>query len=389
MSEDIKAEISKKIEGIENKIAEFSEKAKADIANTGKISTENTAALDKLGEKQLEIAARLLNLEQKGGANDPAPKPQGWGAQFTNSGSYKNFVEGNTRKAFFEIQNNTVGVGDIAQEKDRRPGIVQGPSQPLTLEDILNKVPTTKDAIEYVREGTFSNNAAEVAEKALKPESDITFNSATVNIANVAHWIKISTQLAADSPALQAYIETRMRYGVNRRVETQLAVGNGTTPNIGGLFKAGNFTPHGYALAALTSTVSKKLELFRRIIADLTIAGYPGDAILMNPMDWAVLELDMLGTPALQGQVRVDEMGNTRLWGLPIIQSIGVAPDTFLIGSFRQAATLYVRSDVKVEMFEQDVDNVQKNLITLRAERRLALSVEVPAAIRGGDLTPA
>lgn len=387
MSDDIKAEISKKIEGIENKIAEFSEKAKADIANTGKISTENTAALDKLGEKQTEIANRLLAIEQKGGA-DPAPKPQGWGAQFTNSASYKSFIEGSTRKAFFEIQNNTVGVGDVAAEKDRRPGVVAGPSQPLTLEDILNKVPTTKDAIEYVREASFVNNAAEVAEKAQKPESDITFTSATVNIATVAHWIKISTQLAADSPALQAYIETRMRYGVNRRVETQLAVGNGTTPNIGGLFKAGNFTPHGYALAALTSTVSKKLELFRKIMADLYIAGYPGDAILMNPADWAVLEIEMLGTAALQGQIRVDEAGTTRLWGLPIIQSIGVAADTFLIGSFRQASTLYVRSEVKVEMFEQDVDNVQKNLITLRAERRLALAVEVPAAIRGGDLTP-
>jgi hypothetical protein len=44
---------------------------------------------------------------------------------------------------------------------------------------------------------------------------------------------------------------------------------------------------------------------------------------------------------------------------------------------------------VVVDMSESDSDNFTKNLITLRAERRLALTSEVPAAIRGGDLTPA
>ncbi len=44
---------------------------------------------------------------------------------------------------------------------------------------------------------------------------------------------------------------------------------------------------------------------------------------------------------------------------------------------------------VVVEMSDSDGDNFTKNLITLRAERRLALATEKPAAVRGGDLTPA
>jgi hypothetical protein len=40
-------------------------------------------------------------------------------------------------------------------------------------------------------------------------------------------------------------------------------------------------------------------------------------------------------------------------------------------------------------MSDSDENNFQLNLITLRAERRLALTVEKPAAIRFGDLTPA
>jgi hypothetical protein len=40
-------------------------------------------------------------------------------------------------------------------------------------------------------------------------------------------------------------------------------------------------------------------------------------------------------------------------------------------------------------MSDSDSDNFTKNLITIRAERRLALAIEAPAAIRAGDLTPA
>ena len=39
-----------------------------------------------------------------------------------------------------------------------------------------------------------------------------------------------------------------------------------------------------------------------------------------------------------------------------------------------------------VELFEQDVDNVQKNLVTIRAERRLGFGIERVSALVGGDL---
>jgi hypothetical protein len=42
-----------------------------------------------------------------------------------------------------------------------------------------------------------------------------------------------------------------------------------------------------------------------------------------------------------------------------------------------------------VDMFDQDENNAQLNLVTIRAERRLALTVEKPAAMIYGDLTPA
>jgi len=171
-------------------------------------------------------------------------------------------------------------------------------------------------------------------------------------------------------------------------VETQLAVGDGTAPNISGIFDSGNFTAHGYANANLGSTL-KKLVMIRLIIGDLWAAGYPADAILLNPADWATMENELMITAAGQARVNVDEAGNARLFGVPVIPAIGVAADTVAVGAFRQACVIHNREGVMVDLSESDTDNFIKNLVTIRAERRLALAVEIPAAIRAGDLTPA
>jgi HK97 family phage major capsid protein len=252
-------------------------------------------------------------------------------------------------------------------------------------------MPTSSNAIEFTKENVFTNSAAEAAEGAQKAESALTWTLVNMPVSTVAHWIKISKQLAADAPALAAYVNSRMRYGVNQKVDIQLVVGDGTAPNISGTYDTGNFTAHGYTNAALTaiSATFKKLVLIRKIMADLYTAGYPADAIVLNPADWATMEIELFTTAAGQTLYSVNEAGQARLFGLPVIQAIGMAADTLQVGRFSEAYTVYNREGVVVEMSDSDSDNFTKNLITLRAERRLALATEKPAAVRGGDLTPA
>jgi HK97 family phage major capsid protein len=207
-------------------------------------------------------------------------------------------------------------------------------------------------------------------------------------ISTVAHWLKISRQLAADNAALAAYVDTRMRYGVNRKVEMQLVSGDGTAPNISGILDGGNFTAHGYANANLGSTL-KKLVLIRKIIGDLEADGYNPDAIVLNPAEWATIEIDLLTTAAGQTLYSVADGGQARLFGRRVVPAVGMTADNVAVGDFAQAGTIYDREGVIVEMSDSDSDNFIKNLITIRAERRLALATERPAAIRAGDLTPA
>lgn len=380
--------VIKSLEKLEGTMAAMSAKADGELQTIGKVSADTKTALDNLGVQQAELANRLMVLEQKGFTPPSSEKlDESWGAQVVKASAFGDFAGGRTQKARVEVKNTLTG-SDANVAPDRKPGIVPGAFQMLTIESLLNSTTTTSNAIEFTKENTFTNNAAEVAEGGSKPESALTWTLVNMPISTVAHWIKISRQLAMDNTALAAYVNNRMRYGIQRKVETQLVVGDGVAPNISGIFDTGNFTAHGFADADLGSTL-KKLVLIRKMIAASWAAGYPAEAILLNPADFATIEIELLTTAAGQVRVAVDQAGVMRLWGVPVIQSVGVTADTVAVGAFSQAYTVYNREGVVVELSESDSDNFTKNLITIRAERRLALATEVPGAIRAGDLTPA
>lgn len=379
--------LMKAMDGIEALLKAQSDKAEGELKTLGKVAADTKTALDNLGTQQRELADRLLQLEQSGLAQKGGTDaPEGWGAQVVKAAGYAAFAGGHAPKLRVEVKNTLTG-SDTNVAPDRKPGVVPGAFNMLTLEALYNAVPTSSNAIEFTKEASFTNSAAEAAEGVAKAESALTWSLVNMPISTVAHWIKISRQLASDNTALAAYVDNRMRYGVNRRVETQLAVGDGTAPNISGIFDTGNFTAHGYADAALGSTL-KKFVLIRKVIADLWNAGYVANAVLLNAADWATMETEALVSTSTGVAIAYDQMG-PRLWGLRVVQSVGVAADTFAVGDFTQHGTIYNREGVMVDMSESDSDNFTKNLITLRAERRLALATEVPAAVRAGDLTPA
>ena len=381
-------EIINKIEGIEKSLNDFQAKANEEITNSGKVSEETKNAMASIGESQREIADRMLALEQAGLSNSELSAPSSMGSEFIKTDGFANFMSGNANKVSVEVQNAALVGSDATVAPDRKPGVIGGAFQPLTLEQFLNSMPTTSNAIEYTRESSFTNNAAEVAEGSASAESTPAFELKVMPISNVTHDTPITKQLAADNASLAAYINTRMAYGVNLKVEQQLAVGNGTAPNISGLLDAGNFTAHGYSAANLGATLPKHV-LIRKMIGDAWAAGYPVDGIVMNPVDFATLEIEALITSAGQSRVSVNAMGQPTVFGVPVVQSIGITADTILVGAFGQSATVHNRQGVMIEMSDSHGSNFTSDIITIKASRRLALTAERPAGILAGDLTPA
>lgn len=383
--------ILKALDAVETKLNAMSEKADGELKTLGKVSGDTKTALEAIGVQQRELADRLTQIEQRGTAQPEAKSDDSWGGQLIKSDRYAAFAGGQTQKLRVEVKNTLTG-SDATVAPDRKPGIVAGAFLPFSMEALLPSTTTTSNAIEFTKEASFTNSAAEAAEGAQKGESALTWTLVNMPVSTVAHWIKISKQLAADNTALAAYVNTRMRYGVNQKVDTQLVVGGGVAPALSGTFNTGNYTAHGYTAANITAfpaTTLKRFALIRKVMGDLYAAGFPATAVVLNPADWASMEIELMTVAAGQTLFSVGAGGEPRLFGLPVIQSIGMTAGSFQVGAFGEAYMVYNREGVVVEMSDSDGDNFQKNLITLRAERRLALATEKPAAVRGGLLSPA
>jgi len=387
--------ILKAVEAVEAKLKAMDDKATGEMKTLGQVSADTKTAIEKLGTDQRELADRLMSLEQKGQlkgreGDEGVKGAESIGQQFVKSAEYESFVRQGLRgRQGVELKNtvtNTVG----NTFSDRKPGFVGGAFRNLSVEALLTSLPTTSNAVDYVKENVFTNSAAEAAESAAKAESAITTTLVTEPVSTVAHWLKISKQLAADNATLASYINTRMIYGVNLRVENQIIAGNGTAPNISGFTKSGNFTAHGYSAANLTAAglLNNRFDLIGKMLGDAWASDYPADAILMNPADWWTIRLAkdttnryILGDPG--------ESMAPSLFGTPVIITNAMTADTVLVAALGLSSTFYNREGVVVEMSDSDSDNFTKNLITIRAERRCMLAVERSSAVRYGDLTPA
>lgn len=360
-------------------------------------SESNKAELKRLGEEQTKLARQLLDVQQKGVKVQEAVRMKSAGEMFVESENFKAMVAGRAGRARFDIDEQvdtkaeaqnpiTIPAGGVVQAY-RRPGILAGAYRPLTIESLFPTIPITTNAYEYVMEDETKlvNGAAFVPEGGQKPFGSTGYALKQGTIQTIAHMARVSKQLMADGPALAAYINQRLVYGVDLVVEDELVSGDGSTNHLLGIFAAGQYTPHDATTDDLPAKSATLFDLILHAKTKVEQAFFRPNVILLNPVDWSRLQMEKnssgdyyLGHPA--------SIAPKALWGLPIWPTPAIPQKKFLVGDFTQAATLWPRQGMTVEMFEQDMDNVQKNLVTIRAERRLGFGVERPKALCGGDL---
>lgn len=361
-------------------------------------------------EKKIEAAnrrdARLRALE---GAVPPGdPQPQGGGQQRQNPGMQpddkgnqhpltiaEEFVRSKALENFrangftgkFAVEQRAAPAGTVTtttqpQQNTRVPGIIpQNPDFPLLIAGLLDRQTSDGTTLEYMRDtsGPLSswNNAAVVAEGGDKPKSGpFSFDLISTSLKTVAHWVPITRQAADDNSQLMGYINGRLTYGLDFRLDREILTGNGTTQMQGILTTSGIGT---YQPAS--GNTDAKLITVRKAKTQGELAMYPPDAIVMNPLDWQDIELD---TDA-NGQFRVittvtDSGAPMRIWGLTVVTSVAMTAGTALLGGYRMGATLWERQGVTILMTDSHADYFTANTLVILAERRANVAVHTPAA---------
>ena len=363
--------------------------AMQDAMKAGQASQEAvTKKIEELGEAQLKFSRQLLDLEQKAQKTESDTKKLSLGEYVTKSDSYKGFLANhrNMSVVLEKADGDPITSASAHVQPYRVPGVQGLEQRELVIEDLFPHLSISQNAVEYVKEKDFTNAAAPTTEGAQKPFSTLTTETAQTPVQCVAHWTRITRQLADDSQALSAFINARMIYGVDLAVENQILTGNGTSPNLSGLMKAGNYTAQAFTLAQLGGSTATLLDLLRMSFAKVNSNYYRTSAVILNPMDWASLQ----GLKGTNGEYLLGSPANSfaglTVWGVRVVATAAMAEGKFLAGDFARAATIYDRMQTVLDIATQDQDDFIKNLYTIRAERRLALAVERPLALIGGNL---
>lgn len=258
--------------------------------------------------------------------------------------------------------------------------------QPIRLLDLIDTRPTDGPTLEYVRENVFTNSAAEVAEGAVKPESGITFEVVEDSTKTIAHWVNVTRQTAEDNAQLTGYVEGRLTFGLLKRVENSVLKGNGVSPNMRGIW---NTTGVGTYTAGTTEAAVISV---RKAITVAQLSEFAPDTVCMNPIDWERIELSTDSAGMFRVTPSVSNLMTPRVWGLAVITTTilagtGASGGEFLVGSFREGATLWEQSGVRILMTDSHASNFTSNILTLLAEMRAGLSVWRPKAFVKGTFS--
>ena len=374
-------EVTREIKG-------WMEKANGEIDASKKMEAETKAALEKLSTKAAELTEKCLEIERKANAQPEGGKQaESFGERFIKSEDWATVVKRRGGVARMEIKTaivNATGQNQPLVADHRVPGIITEPNRVLTIRDLLPVGRTSSNLVQYTKENVFTNNAGPQysspnRENVTKPESGITFTMANAAVQTIAHWIPVSKQVLDDAPMLQSYINGRLMYGLKLEEEDQLLNGDGTGANLSGLLDSGNFTAYSRA-----QTGDTNIDALRRAITQAALSNYSVDSVVLNPADWEEIELTkdtagnyIMANPAV--------LAGPQIWGKRVVATNSISAGTFLVGGFLMGAQIWDREDAAVQVSFEDGSNFIKNMATILAEERIALTVYRPAAFVSGS----
>jgi HK97 family phage major capsid protein len=267
---------------------------------------------------------------------------------------------------------NFVTTAGWAPESLRTGRLVEDEQRPIQILDLIPTIPTTMAAIVYMEETTFTNAAAERAEAGAYVESTLALTQRSVTVRSVGTSLPVSDEQMEDVVGVQAYLDQRLGFMVQQRIDSQVLVGDGNAPNLAGTINVAGINTQALGADTVLDALYKAMDLVR-----VTGRAEPS-VFIIHPTDFQPVRLlktvdgiYIWGSPAAAGPDRV--------WGLPLVLSTAVTQNTGLVGDYARFSALHVRKGVQVETGYINTD-FTTGMVHLRAGIRAAMVHYRPSA---------
>lgn len=375
-------EVKQELDKITNQVKEHGEKALAEAKKGIDMSASVKTTVDELLVKQGELQAEVADLQQKAARQgaDETPRLKSVGYQVIEAKGFQEKLDTLRQKRIgsmaIEVKAITSASNSAGQgvTPDYLAGVIVPPNRRLTIRDLMSPGRTASNLVRYLKETGFTNSAGPTAEGARKNESTITYALTDASVKKLTHFIKASSEILDDFPALQSQIDARLMYGLKLVEENQLLKGAGTGNNLNGIYTQAT----AYA-APIVISGATKIDTLRLMLLQAELAEYYADGIVIHPSEWAAIELLKDST----GQYLIGNPQGTlqpTLWGRAVIATQAMTADTALVGAFRMGSQIFDREDASIVIATENEDDFVNNLVTILAEERLASAVYRPEA---------
>lgn len=347
-----------------------------------------------VSEKTAELEKSVLALKKKGvaGGNNMGFKAAMAKALSENKHVFSDVTSLKGSNNIIELKDityggNFPGMDDWRQEL--RNDTIMIDRESFHMRDIIPLGSTSKEVIKYPREGAKTGagpnswgRGADIANTSKKPSFEPNFSAYQTNVEWVAGMMKLPIEMLADMPLLTSYLQSFAKLELLEAEDNQILNGNGTSPQLDGILP--NSTAYDGTRLNLAEMI---VDANLRQLGEVNTAGTD---VLLNPANIVDIILNKASGSGEYNQpngVVAWVNGQLKIAGLNVRKTNRIDENDFLLGNFKHAQ-LFQRMAPQLRFYEQDEDNISKNLVTMRIEERLALAILKTTSFVKGTYTP-
>lgn len=281
------------------------------------------------------------------------------------------------------------GYNTFAQ--DVRNVVIPTQEESFHVRNILSRGTTTGNTLYYPKAlgktgtgpDTWNYDKSNISNTVAKPSFEMTFESMSAPVKWIAGILRLPVEMLDDLSWLGSYLATYAPIELLKAEDDQILNGAGAGNDLNGLINTASAYSGSYSVG-----IERIIDAAYGQLGELNF-DMPTN-VLLNPRDIVAI---MLNKASTSGEYNLPEGtvgvvgGRLQIGGLTVNKTNKISQGDFLVGDFVRGAALVTRSSPQLRFFEQDSDNVQKNMITIRIEERVALPKFYEDAFVYGALT--
>jgi len=348
------------------------EKELADLTDEVLALKEAERIFDESEARDEAFKAGGAGMQHASGQPQSVPQePKGFGDHFVESKAFTEYKGGGigpVGRVDVEVKTNMTTAAGWAPESLRTGRVVLSAQRPIRVVNLIPKANTNSAAIVYMVESTFTNNAAEVAEAGTYGEAALALTETTETVRKFGVWLPITDEQLDDVSFVRDYVNQRLGYMLEARLDSELLVGDGTPPNISGVHDRANIQTQAKGADNDPDAVFKAMTLVRSTgFAEPTAA-------VFHPTDWQEIRLLRTGDGIYIWGAPMDA-GPARIWGLPVVVTTAETVTQALVGDFAQYSQMAIRKGMEFQITNSHDTYFILGRQAIRMDMRLAFMV--------------